>query len=64
MQYYRAALRAAQLIGPAHKHTQRHTHIGNATTALHLVLHPGECVVVGSHIRNDGLLVRTALVHI
>jgi len=38
--------------------------IGNTTTTLHLILYPGKCVVVRSHICNDRLLIWTGLVHV
>jgi hypothetical protein len=40
------------------------THIGNTTTTLHLILHPGKCVIVRSHICNDRLLIWAGLVHV
>jgi hypothetical protein len=49
---------------PTVKPMQSCTHIGNTTTALHLILHPGKCVIIRSHISNDRLLIWTGLVHI
>jgi hypothetical protein len=49
---------------PTLQPTQWCTHIGNTTTTLHLILHPGKCVIVRSHIRNDRLLIWTGLVHV
>jgi len=49
---------------PTLQSMQWHTHFGNVTTPLHLILHPGKWLEVRSHICNNRLLIWTGLVHI